>query len=501
MQTENEEFYHLINFSIMAILKATVRFKNKSGLYPVYVRFTQVKQVSYVKTSLMVNEKGLNSKKEIIDPFVIQQTSIIIENYYKQLNQVDTSNWSIQEIVKYVTEFNTDLSFSEYARKHICKLINRGQERTSRNYKWSLQHMERFAGTDNIMFSRLTSAFLNRWVESLSTTTRSKEQYPVCMREVYKAAIREFNDEERGIVKLNNPWKNVTIPRSDVPEKRAIPASKLRSFFNVVPDRSRFTNPLMEVGQDVALISFCMCGLNAVDIFNAKKDQYDGCIFHYERQKTRSARSDRGYFEVRVPAFLKPTFEKYLSTDNNSPWLFNFHDRLSTSDSFCANVNTGIKQIWEKVEPGYRASLYAFRHSWATIAQNECGATMNDVDFGLNHSINRMAKVYVKIDFTPAWILNEKVIDFVFFTEKESKHVEKEDKSFERISRYNLVRAEAYVMGKQVCAIEDTGFSNVDQIMDKLVTILPKNIHNARVQFKITNVDKNLTQMYQRLIP
>ncbi len=501
MQTEKEEFYHLINFSIMAILKATVRFKNKSGLYPVYVRFTQVKQVSYVKTSLMVNEKGLNSKKEIIDPFVIQQTSIIIENYYKQLNQVDTSNWSIQEIVKYVTEFNTDLSFSEYARKHICKLINRGQERTSRNYKWSLQHMERFAGTDNIMFSRLTSAFLNRWVESLSTTTRSKEQYPVCMREVYKAAIREFNDEERGIVKLNNPWKNVTIPRSDVPEKRAIPASKLRAFFNVVPDRSRFTNPLMEVGQDVALISFCMCGLNAVDIFNAKKDQYDGCIFHYERQKTRSARSDRGYFEVRVPAFLKPTFEKYLSTDNNSPWLFNFHDRLSTSDSFCANVNTGIKQIWEKVEPGYRASLYAFRHSWATIAQNECGATMNDVDFGLNHSINRMAKVYVKIDFTPAWILNEKVIDFVFFTEKESKHVEKEDKSFERISRYNLVRAEAYVMGKQVCAIEDTGYSNVDQIMDKLVTILPKNIHNARVQFKITNVDKNLTQMYQRLIP
>lgn len=485
----------------MVNLKAKIRVKTKNGLYPVYIRFTKQNQVSYVKTSWVVTEKGLNNKKEIIDSFVIQQTSILIENYYNQLNQVDSSKWSVQEIVRYVTEFNTDLSFSEYARKHICKLINRGQERTSRNYKWSLQHMERFAGTDNIMFSRLTSAFLNRWVESLSTTTRSKEQYPVCMREVYKAAIREFNDEERGIVKLNNPWKNVTIPRSDVPEKRAIPASKLRAFFNVVPDRSRFTNPLMEVGQDVALISFCMCGLNAVDIFNAKKDQYDGCIFHYERQKTRSARSDRGYFEVRVPAFLKPTFEKYLSTDNNSPWLFNFHDRLSTSDSFCANVNTGIKQIWEKVEPGYRASLYAFRHSWATIAQNECGATMNDVDFGLNHSINRMAKVYVKIDFTPAWILNEKVIDFVFFTEKESKHVEKEDKSFERISRYNLVRAEAYVMGKRVCAIEDTGFSNVDQIMDKLVTILPKNIHNARVQFKITNVDKNLTQMYQRLIP
>lgn len=276
----------------MAILKATVRFRNKSGLYPVYIRFTQVKQVSYVKTSWMVNDKGVNERKEIIDPFVIKQTSLLIENYYTQLNQVDSSNWSVGEIVKYVTEFNTDMSFSEYAKNHIWKLIDRGQERTSRNYKWALQHMERFAGTDNIMFSRLTSSFLNQWIESLSTTTRSKEQYPVCMREVYKAAIREFNDEERGIVKLKNPWKNVRIPKSDVPEKRAIPASKLRAFFNVVPDRSRFTNPLMEVGQDVALISFCMCGLNAVDIFNAKKDQYNNGIFHYERQKTRSVRSD-----------------------------------------------------------------------------------------------------------------------------------------------------------------------------------------------------------------
>jgi hypothetical protein len=55
-------------------------------------------------------------------------------------------------------------------------------------------------------------------------------------------------------------------------------------------------------------------------------------------------------------------------------------------------------------------------------------------------------------------------------------------------------------MGKKMCSIEDTGFSNVDQVMDKLVVLLPKKTSNTRVQFKITNVDKNMTQMYQRLI-
>ena len=252
----------------MVNIKATVRIKTKSGIYPVYIRFTKKKQTSYIKTAWVVNEKGLSSNKEITDPYVIQQTSSLIETYCRQLNLVDSTNWSTSEVVRYLSEFNNDISFSDYARKHIDKLIGRGQERTSRNYKWAIQHMERFAETDNIMFSRLTSAFLNRWIESLAETNRCKEQYPVCMREVYKAVMKEFNDEELGITKFKNPWTNVKIPRSDIPEKRAIPASKLRAFFNVVPDRSRFTNPLMEVGQDVALISFGMCGLNAVDIFH-----------------------------------------------------------------------------------------------------------------------------------------------------------------------------------------------------------------------------------------
>lgn len=144
----------------MVNLKATVRVKTKNGLYPVYIRFTKGNQVSYVKTSWVVNEKGLDTKKNIIDPFVFHQTSILMDSYYKQLNQIDTSKWTTSEIVKYLTDFNNDISFSDYARKHIDKLISRGQERTSRNYKWALNHMERFAETDNIMFSRLTSAFL-----------------------------------------------------------------------------------------------------------------------------------------------------------------------------------------------------------------------------------------------------------------------------------------------------------------------------------------------------
>lgn len=217
----------------MATLRPTVKTKLKTGMYIVYIRVVHNRQSSFIRTSWMVNDKGIKGK-DVIDPFVIQQTSNLISRYYSVLNQINTSNWTASEVVAYLTTTTEDMSFSDYARKHIKKLIKRGQERTSRNYKWALNHMERFALTDNIMFSRLTSAFLNRWIESLSETNRCKEQYPVCIREIYKAAMKEYNDEEQGIVKLKNPWCNVVIPRSDIPEKRAIPASMLRKFFNVV---------------------------------------------------------------------------------------------------------------------------------------------------------------------------------------------------------------------------------------------------------------------------
>lgn len=78
----------------MATLKAIVKSRAKNGMYPVYIRITQNRQFSYVRTSWMVNDKGLSDdKKDIIDPFVIQQTSILIEKFYTMLNQVDASQW------------------------------------------------------------------------------------------------------------------------------------------------------------------------------------------------------------------------------------------------------------------------------------------------------------------------------------------------------------------------------------------------------------------------
>ena len=486
----------------MATLKATVKSKRKDGMYVVYIRFAHNRKVSYLRTSWMVNDKGLSrNKKDILDPYVIQQTSKLIDQYYNTLNRIDTQDWTVKEIVDYIQKGKDGISFSMYARKHIEKMKARGQERTSRDYKWALYSLEKFAGDNEIMFSQLTYSFLSRWIDSLSQTARSKNKYPINIRQIHKAAMLEYNDEERGIQLITNPWPKITIPKEDTPNKRAISPNMLRRFFAVVPDFSRFTHPLQELGQDIALISFCMCGINSIDLFFAKKIQYHNGIFHYNRRKTSKSRSDNAYFEIRVPQFVKPTFEKYLSKDMKSPWLFDFQDRLSTSDSFNANVNAGISQICKKVSPDFHASLYSFRHSWATIAQNGCGASLGDVDFALDHSTYKMARVYTKIDYSPAWELNEKVIDYLFFSDKEPEHNEDSSASFERMSKYNLIRGEAFISGERVSVIEDSGFTNVEQVIAKVLMSMHDDLPRpTKVQIKITNLDKRQIQLYQRIL-
>ncbi|MBO6031270.1 MAG: hypothetical protein J6Q22_07345 [Prevotella sp.] len=112
-----------------------------------------------------------------------------------------------------------------------------------------------------------------------------------------------------------------------------------------------------------------------------------------------------------------------------------------------------------------------------------------------------MARVYTKMDYSPAWELNERVIDYLFFSNEDIDSHEDSGKSFERLSKYNLIRGEAFVSGERVSAIEDSGFTNIEQIITKLLSSLANDIPRpTKVQIKITNLDKRQIQLYQRVL-
>ena len=483
----------------MAKIKAVVRTPRADGLYQVYIRVTQGAKAGYIKTGKVIQKKDVKDGV-FLDPYVANHCAKKVLEYTEKLNRVDSRYWSVNDIIDFLTRIDEDICFSDYARKYINKLINSDQERSAYNYRLALQHLERFLGTTRVMFTHLSSHALNRWIKSMENTKRAKEMYPICMRQVYKAAQKEFNDYDNDIMRIKgNPWMKVEIPSADKTEKLAITPEACREFFTFPIPESRFTLPLAELGRDVAMMVLCLGGINTIDLYNLKKKDCYNNIIRYNRAKTKKFRRDEAYMEMRIPPILYPLMEKYASEDD---YLLNFHSRLRTSDSFCANVNIGIKQICEAMgmPKEERYCVYTFRHTWGTVAQNDVKASIAEVAFGMNHSSGHtVTRGYLKLDYSPAWELNEKVIDFIFFSDKASCREKSEDDSQLRIAAKYMINGIAYHQGRKIAEINDIGFNNVNEVISRLTSELPEDIPcRSIILFKITNMDKDQVAVYQR---
>lgn len=475
----------------MATFKACVRKKRNDGQWPVYIRVTQGRKVGYIRTDKVVTDKYL-VEGEIVDPYVMRYCLDKIIAYTEKLNKVDSGRWSVAEVIDYLNNIDEDISFSAYARAHINKMINRGQERNAKNYGWALKSIEEYANSKDVMFSQLTTTFVNGWISSLDKTKRAKEMYPICIRQIFREAVKEINDYDRDIIRIkNNPWPKVEIPRADTPDKRAITPEECRAFFSAPIPESKFKSPVPELGRDVAMMILCLGGINTIDLYELKKSDYRNGVIGYERAKTKKSRADNAYMEMRVPPIILPLFEKYANTKDDE-YLLDFHTRYTTPDSFNANCNIGIRKMCESMGIEERYCCYTFRHTWATVAQNDCGASIAEVGFGMNHSIYGITRGYVQIDFTPAWELNEKVVDFIFFSSEASRKVKQKVEVFERISKLNLMRGELWYQGSMVSCVEDSGYTSIDGVMESIA--IPDDIPTGGILiYKIINLDKNQT--------
>lgn len=99
--------------------------------------------------------------------------------------------------------------------------------------------------------------------------------------------------------------------------------------------------PQTEFGRDVAMMVLCLAGINTIDLYNLRKQDYRNGIIHYQRAKTKKFRADGAYMEMRVPAIIQPLFEKYMNTAKDDERLFNFYQRMTTSDSFAPMSTVG----------------------------------------------------------------------------------------------------------------------------------------------------------------
>ena len=485
----------------MATFKTCVQQQRKDGFYPVYIRVTHRRKTAFLKTDKMVDKKGLNRLGEVKDTSVLAYCADRINSYIERLNREDISEWTIKDVVSFLEKGDDDVCFSDYARKYKMEMARNGQERNAKNYDLAYRHLERFAGTDKLMFSRFTTKFIQDWINSLKDTARAKEMYPICIRQIFKAAINEFNDYDRGIIRIKtNPWPKITIPKANRPDHKAIPVEDIRAFFQMPMPPTKYILSLPEFARDVAKMIMCLAGINTADLYHLENSNYKNGILAYNRRKTAKFRADNAHLEIKVPEILKELFEKYKSKDQ---YLFNFHERYSTEDALNANVNCGIRRICEfnNLPEGY--STYTFRHSWGTIARNDLKAPMYDVAFSMNHaSAHKVTETYVKPDYSIASELNQKVVDYIFYGKLPEVMEESPDyvpNSQFKFSFRNMIMGTVFFNDAKIYSFKDIGYNNVDDVIAELVKHLPEDMpFGCKALFRIDNLDKGTHQFYER---
>lgn len=362
----------------------------------------------------MVIKKDVK-KGEIKDPYVIVEGASRIKHYIQTLNTQNTEDWTAKEIVSFLEAGSEDVSYSDFAKRFVGKIYNANRDRTANVYNAALNSFYAYMGTENVLCKHITHNCMKGYIESLMHTARAKSAYPICLKTIFKAACEEYNDYDRDIIKIkNDPFRKIKIPKEDTPVKKALEVDVIRKFFSCEIPESRYALPLQELGRDVSLLSLCLAGINTVDLYKMNKSclKKRDWLLCYNRSKVENRRDDNAYMEIKVPAIIRPLFEKYKDVKGDK--LFNFYQRFASSDSFNADVNAGIKAVckYAEIKP---FSYYAFRHSWATISENDLNASIELVAFSLNHqSAHKVTWRYTKKDFTKIDRLNDEVLKFVF---------------------------------------------------------------------------------------
>lgn len=305
------------------------------------------------------------------------------------------------------------LDFIDYSRQVISR-IEQDHWSVALTYKTLVKNMDIYTQGNGLDFNDITPQWLRDFEEWLRAQPCRQGKYRgdtsinhfmKSIREIYNRARNEFNDEERGEILIPfYPFNKYKVPAEAEVRSRALEAEEIHAIATYTP-----TDRWDELARDVFMLSFYLMGMNLPDMWNLERRE--GYRIIYVRGKVARKRGSDAEISVAIPPEALPLFDKYA--DPTGGRVFDFYKRYSTVRVMTQRINLYLK----KVRP--ELTLYCARHSFASIACNNCDFSIEDVGRCLNHVIDKriVTNKYIKRDFSKNDRVQRAVIDFVFKNE------------------------------------------------------------------------------------
>jgi len=154
------------------------------------------------------------------------------------------------------------------------------------------------------------------------------------------------------------------------------------------------------------MLSFYLCGINAVDLYNIAHYGYKDKRLEYNRSKTSGKRSDEAFISIKIVTEARPLLEKYAGK---------LRERYSSYTGLDTALCKGMKQMRNIAGLSFPVTFYWARHSFATIARNQCGFSKDDIAEALNHvdSEHRVTDIYIEKSWDRVDELQKAVMQYV----------------------------------------------------------------------------------------
>lgn len=313
-----------------------------------------------------------------------------------------------RKIVEVLSPKDTEEEAGDFFAHYIKYASNRRTSGTREAYRQTLRRMEAF---DKDIRTRTFEDINKRWLTDfeafMAQTAHSANSRAFHFRNI-RAVFNDALDEE---ITKAYPFRKFKI-RKEPTAKRSLSVEQLRTLA---------TFPCEEYQKqyrDIFMLMFYLIGVNAVDLFKAKRDAVSDGRFEYIRSKTYKP------YSIKIEPEAKVLLEKYKGKEH----LISVMDTRRDYKAYLHRMNDALKRIGDvsvcnlKGKKAYKPlfpkiSQYWCRHSWATIAAS-LEIPKETIAAALGHGGNTVTDIYIDFDRRKVDEANRRVIDWVLYGKK-----------------------------------------------------------------------------------
>lgn len=397
-------------------MKTTLRYRvfkhqqKEDGTCNVKIRVYHNGKEKYLPTKIFASKTDMKNYILKENTATFRSVQNILSDYTNKLTTLSVEIMDIEDLCKALKSEQkniTDLDFYDFTGRMIERMKGEGRASTANNYHLMLNSVRRYI-SGNLPIQNIDVAFLKSYEHFLRTNTfkignrehktgpRGISLYMGLIRAVINEAVREYPE-------INSPFDHgrYRIPKEPQPEQRSLPVNIIRQI------RDLKITGRAAMARDMFMLSFYLMGMNAADLY-ACEIYRDGRI-DYNRQKTASRRQDRAFFSVKV----YPEAETIIHQYRGEKRVLCFSETYSSAHNFNRALREGLKQIENKI--GIHLEFYAARHSFASIARNDCGIDKYTVHESLNHvdEATKITDTYIRRDWRLLDEMNRKVLEYL----------------------------------------------------------------------------------------